>query len=289
MNRVLWVLLILGFTSCDNINSLISQNTEGQNPVARVDNKYLFEKDLKGLLPERSRPEDSVNIVERYIDTWIKKQLMLKHAEKNLAIDEAEIERRVQEYRFQLIIYAFEKKYVEENLDTLITDEQVKTYYEENLDNFELKQNIVKGVFLKVPKEAPKTKQVKKWLQKWDTDKQREKLNSYAYSYASIFHLNDSVWINFDEMIANTPFPDQISNKVQVLRKQRFLEASDSAYVYYFRINDSKIADQTSPLEYVDMQIRDILMNKRKLALTREFENKIFNEARRKNEYEIYN
>ena len=61
-------------------------NNEKGNELARVDNEYLYESDIEGLVPATSFPHDSIVLVRNYIDNWFKTKLMLKQARKNIFI-----------------------------------------------------------------------------------------------------------------------------------------------------------------------------------------------------------
>ena len=61
-----------------------------------------------------------------------------------------------------MIIYNYEQQLVDQNLDTVITFDQIQNYYINNMENFVLSQNIFKGRFIIVNKEAPKIDLLKK-------------------------------------------------------------------------------------------------------------------------------
>ncbi len=262
------------------------QPVEG-TPVARVGNAYLMKEEVMGLLPSRYTPDDSANVAGRYVNSWVKKQLMLQNAEESMEINEAEIQRKIQDYRYQLIVYAYEQQIISEQLDTAISDQEIVQYYQENLDNFQLKQNIIKGRFMKLPKEAPRMKKVQNWIRS-DEQGEVEKLLSYARTFSDAYLLEDSVWIDFEDITANTPFKDEITNPVNTLKNTSYLETSDSAHVYLLRIKEYKIREQVSPLPFVKDRVRDILLNKRAVTLKQEHEDKIYQKALEKNLYEIY-
>ena len=284
-----WVLGFFMLWSCDYIKQFNKQEEVQQAaPIARVHDKKLYPDDLKGLVPENASKEDSTSRVERFVDAWIKKQLMMHVAEENTTLDEAEINRRIEDYKYDLLVYAYEKQFVAENLDTLVTGAQIEAYYEENKSNFELRQNIVKGVFLTVPKDARKVNALKKWMQANPVDKQLEKIKDYALSSATAYHINDSVWIEFDDLIINTPFVSELPNKIQTLKRQKFLETDDEDNYYFIRILSYKLDSDTSPIEFVQDQIKDIILNKRRMELRKAHEKSILEQAKNDNSYEVY-
>ena len=256
-------------------------------PVARVYNNYLYQEDLEGIVDRNASAEDSASITERYVDSWIRKQLLIAEAANQIEFDEAELERKILDYRYALMVYEFEKKYVNQRVDAEVNDEEINEYYQENKANFELKQNIIKGIFAKVPKEAPRTGRLKNLFQKELTQEVNDEIKSYCLSFAASYSLDDSVWYDFEDVIKNTPLVS-IPNKVQFLRTNKFIETSDDIYVYFVKVMDYKISDQISPLEFVRDDIEQIIRNKRKVSLTQTLEEDIYEDASENNDFEIY-
>ena len=112
-------------------------------------------------------------------------------------------------------------------------------------------------------------------------------MREYAFQFADNYSLEDSTWIKFDEVTRNSPF-STITNKVQFLKRTRYVEEEDSLYLYLLKINEYKISEEISPLEFVKDDIRNIIVNKRKVALVKELENEIFEEAKKDEDYQIY-
>lgn len=256
-------------------------------PVARVYDNYLYKEDLEGIVDANANPEDSTNIMGRYIDSWVRKQLLITEAANQIDFDEAELERKILDYRYALMVYEFEKNYVNQRVNPEVDQDEIEAYYRENKANFELKQNIIKGIFAKVPKEAPRTGRLKKLFESELDEEAREEIKSYCLSFAASYSLDDSVWYDFEDVIKNTPLVS-IPNKVQFLRSNDFIETSDDIYVYFVRVLDYKISDQISPLEFVKDDIVQIIRNQRKVALTQKLEEDIFDEASENNDFEIY-
>ena len=94
---------------CDFINK--SQRPKSE-PVARVGDNYLYAQDLVKDMPMGLSPSDSGRLVDKYIDDWIKKQLLFIKANEELSISEINIDRKVEDYRYALIMHEFEKIYI---------------------------------------------------------------------------------------------------------------------------------------------------------------------------------
>jgi len=255
-------------------------------PVARVKDTFLYKNDLNGMVPDDVSSEDSIQITSQYIDDWIKKQLMIDRASESMQLNEADLERRVLDYRYALIVYEYEKLLINQELNRQVTDEEITQYYGEKQDNFILRQNIIKGLFAKLPKEAPRITNIRNQFRSYPSSN-IEEMRSYCYQFASLTHLEDSLWVNFNEVIKNTPLAS-VPNKVQFLRSNNFVETSDDECVYLLRILDFKISEENSPLEYVRDDIVNIIINKRKIELTKQLEDQTIKAAQQRKDFEKY-
>ncbi len=67
--------------------------------------------------------------VTTYIDSWIRKQLLISQAMKTIDINEAEVERKVLEYRYPLIRYEYQNFYINKNLNGTVSAEDPKVLH----------------------------------------------------------------------------------------------------------------------------------------------------------------
>ena len=259
---------------------------EDEQPLASVGDIYLFSKDVEGIVPPGNSKSDSVDLMERHIKGWIKKQLLISEAQKQLTFDEVDLERRVLDYRYALMMHEFEKYNIARNIDTNISEEEIAQYYQENIVNFELKQNIIRGYFIQLSKDAPKLARFKRLL-KSNKEEDIEELKSYAFSYGTKVHLDDSVWVNFDDVISTTPLMD-IPNKTDFLRRNKYYEIPNDNYIFFLKISQYKIQNDTSPLEFVRDDIQKIILNKRKVRLAKKLEEDIYKNALENEDFKIY-
>ena len=89
--------------------------------------------------------EDSAFFVERYMNLWIRKQLMLHHAGINLSDDLLDHEKQIREYRSSLLIYAYQQELINQNFDTTILSKDVDDYYSQYHEKFKLSK--MKGLW----------------------------------------------------------------------------------------------------------------------------------------------
>ena len=279
MNKVLIILLILA-TSCSTFFKKKSERV-----LARVYDVYLYESDIKGIVSPGTLPKDSLAITRSFIDNWVRQRLILVQAEKNLTKAQMDFTRQLEDYENSLKIYEYENALVRQNLDTLITEEEMQNYYDANQQNFLLKDNIVQVQYVKLPVKSPYLKQVKKLLSSDDPD-EKNKLAGLCEKQAADYFLDDQNWVLFNDLLKQIPVRSY--NQEDFLKNHRDLEYQDSMYLYLVRFKDFKIKESISPLSFEKQRIRDIILNKRKIELINRMQEDIYVNARKKNVFEIF-
>lgn len=283
---LLAVSLMLFMSSCD----LFKMKNEEKDPdnliVATVGSANLYHSDIDHISREMSPDLDSAELVNRYIQSWVKKQLVIKEASQNLTINEAEINRKLLDYRYALIAYEYEKNYVEEELNKEVTQAEIEEYYQNNNKNFALKEIIVRTNFVKLEKDLPQRRQLERLLNS-DEESKKQELKDFAIRYANNYFMEDSTWINFDDIILNTPLTKN-NNHVQLIRNEKLIHVDDETYAYYFKILEYRLQDQVPPLEFVKDEISKIIVNKRRAEIAEKLKRDIYNNALKNNEFTIY-
>jgi hypothetical protein len=283
------VCLILLASSCDLIRMKKGDGggDNSRRAVARVEQSFLYLDELKGIVPSDASKEDSATRISSYVNSWIRKQLLLNEAAKNIDINEAEVERKVLDYRYSLIGYEFQNFYIQKNLNDSVSWDEIETYYKSHQDNFILKQNIVQGTYIKVPKTAPRIQRVKE-LMFSKKEKDITELKSYCLRFSAAYQLPDSTWIEFDKLAANSPLAE-IPNKIQFLRNYGYYETNDVNFLYFLKLDAYKISDNVSPLEFVQEDIKNIILNKRKVELAKKLEDEVYENAAKRKDFEVFN
>ena len=277
-------LIVLLAFSCKTKNSETDAGAEDK-PIARVFEKKLYADDIKLILPKSSSPKDSEIFVKSYIQQWITNELMLHQAEGNLSNDDKDIQKEIDEYRKDLLVYRYETELVHQKLDTAVSGQDIEAYYKEHEQNFMLKDNIVKVTYVKVNKKVPNADKIKKWYISKDT-KDQDNLKKYCIQYADNFFLDDNTWLLLDDVMKEIPLHDY--NPELFLKTNRQIELSDTLFNYYLNIKEFKIKNTASPLSFEKENIRQIIINKRKLSLIEDMKHSIYSEAKENNNFEVY-
>jgi hypothetical protein len=263
------------------------ETTADQNRIviARANTAYLYADEVKDIVPFGTSTKDSLELIKKYIDNWVHETLVIQKAESNLSEDKKNVEKQLQDYRNSLITFAYEKELVNQKLDTLVTPNEIEEYYNNNKANFELRDNIIKVIYIKVNKTAPEMKKLKNWY-KSDEPKDKEQLASYCHQFAANFYLDDNSWLFFDDLLKEIPI--QTYNKELFLQNNRFVEVSDSLYNYFVNIKGFKIRNSLSPISFETENIKNIILNKRKLQLIAKMKEDVYNDAVNNNKIEIF-
>lgn len=288
MKNFIAIAFIISLGSCDLIRMKKGKETldERRQPIARVNDAYLYADELKGIVPEKTTKDDSAARLNAYVNSWVRKQLLIQEAQKTISIDEAEVERKVLDYRYSLIGYEYLNYYIRQHLNDSVDDASIEAYYKAHLDNFILKQNIIRGTYIKVPKDAPRTKRIKD-LMFSTKEKEIAELKSYCLSFSAAYHLSDSSWIEFDKLAVNSPLAE-IPNKIQFLRTYGYYETADPSFLYFLKVDEYKITDNVSPLEFVRQDIKNIILNKRKVELAKKLEDEVYENAEKRKDFEVF-
>ncbi len=254
-------------------------------PLVSVHDKVLYLKDVQEILPEDISPQDSTMQVNKFIDIWVKNQLLIKKAELNLRSEEKDVQKQLDEYRSSLLIYKYKQKYTAQKIDTVITQDQLQKYYNENKSELLLNMNIVKVVFAKLPFDNPNQYKVK-YLIRSDKEKNKLELEKLITENAGVFTDYDAEWIAFTDFLKNLPL--QVSNQEEFLKNTQYIESQDSVYNYFVKINDYKLKNEVAPLIFVEDDIRTIIMNKRKNELIDQLESNIYRYALNRNKIKYF-
>jgi len=280
MRKLILFAVILSFVTCSDF-----KRKSGEKPVARAFDKYLYPNDINDIMPANISASDSVIAARDYIEKWINKQLLLNKAEINLTEEEQNVDKQIENYKTSLLIYKYEQSLIEQKLDTFISFQEIEEYYNENSSNFMLNDNLVKALFLQVPRTSPEIWKIRRWYRSAN-EEDIKKLENYCYQYATKYDFFDDSWVYFSEIGKSLPI--KIDNPEQYLKYRKFIEIKDSTYYYFVNIKDRRLIGTVSPLEIVSKNIRNIILNKRKIRLIKELEANIYNDALNRNNFIIY-
>ena len=276
------LVLVLVLTSCTFLHK-----TEEQFAIARVNKNFLYLSDIEGLVAAGTSKIDSTLLVQNYINTWAKQQLLVAGAELNLSKQKQEyFDKLISQYKIDLYGKAYLEALVKKSIDTVVTAPEAQQYYQANKKAFKLNEELVKLRYVYLDDQMIDFDAVETKFKRFNLDDKKQ-LDSMAIQFKA-YALNDSVWVRYSQVLNKIPRL-RLENKNQLLKKSNFIQLKDSLGVYLMQINDVLLRNNTAPLQYVKSTIDQIVINKRKLELTRELEKEITKDAIKNKQFEIYN
>lgn len=244
--------------------------------AARAFDKFLSWDEVKAIVPDAANPEDSALLAERYINDWMKEQVLLYTAEQRLPENQKQFEEELEAHRKALLTYAYENLFVQQRLDTLISEEEITRFYEDNQNIFALNDYIVKVKFVVLPESTPKLKQFKKLFESNDQE-DLIKLEQFCVDNGAVYYIDTESWMYFEELL--TKIPIDVYNIEAFLRQNNRAEFSEEGKLYFVKFIEFKLKDTVSPLPLVESSIKSMILNRRKKELLAKMRDEIFLDA----------
>ena len=281
MRYLLGIFLLGTIASCN----WFEPKVEG-DPIARVNENYLYREDIASLIKDGTTAEDSAVIVNNYINRWATRLLLLNGAERNLSDDKmVEFNKLVDQYKSDLYTKAYMDALVSQNIDSTVSTSQANEVYEKNRETFKLNEELVKLRYINISNTAINLDEVEERFKRFD-EEDKNYLDSISVQFKS-FSLKDSIWVKASQVVEKIPVVNA-ENKKELLKKSNFVQLKDSLSLYLVQVNDVLLPDDYAPLEYVKPTVDQIVINKRKLELIKQLEKDITKDAIKNNRFEIY-
>ena len=273
----LWLVAFFLFFSCD------SERFGGRKPIAEAGGKYLYKEDLENIFFTEMSKEDSLTVIQNYIRTWATDVLMYEKAQENIK-NEEKIADLVEKYRRSLLTYEYQLQLVKDRLNNTVSPTEIKAYYEKNPQLFQSKEVLIKGLFLKIPNQAPDIDVLRSLLNNSD-EKNLDQIESLSIKNAAKFEYFDQKWHPLLEFQRKSPI--RIENK-ESLRHRSFYESQDSLSIYFLYVQEYMPEGELQPLDYTEGKIRRILLEQRKSNFLKQFGDKLYEEAIREGKVKIH-
>ncbi len=246
-----------------------------RKPLLEVEGKFLYVDEVQQVIPPNVNDTDSTEIAQSYVRQWATDVLMYENAKRNIT-NKNEIDELVESYRKSLIIHQYQQKMIEQRLPKEPAEDDLKKFYTQYGEQLVLKEGILKGLLLIVPKNAPKLANVRSWVQTANT-KSLESIEKYSIQNAISYDYFGDKWLAFSEVLKRIPL--KIEDPTRFLSSNRFVETQDSTQHYFLRIQSYRTSGQTEPYEMAKNRIATILLNKQKADFITKFENEIYDDA----------
>ena len=274
--NAVYILFTLTLASCQYLGFEQKENN-GEKPIASVYNVNLYKNEIIDLIPHNLSERDSILLVKSIINSWAKQQLFKKKAEQNLTQENSKkYSKLLQDYKHGLLVNGYKERLVKQQLDTVVSEEEVLVYYRENNQNFRLNEELIKIKYLHFGNDVLDKKQFIKLFKSTNYEDlltlENQGLNFKGYN------LNDSIWLKVEDvMLKNPKFREILKEKL--LKKTKFIQKEDSLGLYLVAVKDVLKRNDIAPLNYITPTIKQMILHKRKLQLIRDIEKTLIKDA----------
>jgi hypothetical protein len=244
--------------------------------VAEIDDKRLFLSEVSTIFPSGIDKKDSVELLRKYINAWARQYLIAAKAEMYLDKAQKDVSRELEDYRLSLLSYRYENQYVEQKIDTAVTQEDIEAFYEQHAETFPLTAPWVQAISVKVRKNASGVAAIRRYARTAGEDSM-SKLDSLCAKADAVCDFFNDQWVDLEFLAQKTVF--SLEQCAQAIKENGYLEMSDDRHTYMLSFRAMKKEGDAAPLEHVRDAIVHQIIGKRKRDLIKHLENSAFNEA----------
>lgn len=265
------ILILFAVSSCN-----LLEFRSGDEVVANVGDHYLYKEDIKNLIPGGTSYSDSIMMVRQYVNSWALKYLLLLKAEEELSKTDKDVEGELEDYRNSLLVYRYERQYVDQRLDTLVSDQEARDYYDQNASNITINNSVVKARVIKIASSSPNLARIKS-MYKAESLEDIDELERICFNSAERYNNFDNKWVDLSFVARELPL--DLFRCEEILRSSSNIDAQDSLYSYFAYFPQRIAPEGKPPFEYYLPRIKEIIISHRKQELIANLEKDLIKEA----------
>ena len=281
------LLFALLAVSCQVVHRVTDSAAElfGDAVVARVGEHRLMRSELAEYIPAGVSSEDSLGLAQQYIKAWAEELLFMDMAESRLSKEEQDVSKELEEYRRTLLKYRYEERYINERLDTLISDEEVRNYYQAHTDKFVVDRPLLKARYMIIPADSRSLKKIKE-LMSSDDAMDAIAADSLAFTAALRYVDSSDSWMDAI-LLARDLGTDEVS-MMKALKGRSIELKGDDGNLRVAWVVDIVQKGSPAPLDFCAERIKDVILSARKHELVSGLEQELLKDALGKGKFVIY-
>jgi len=262
-----------------------SFNHQGKTPLVEVGDAFLYKEDLDAALPVGIHDKDSVRFAEDYIRNWVEDVLLYGKAEGNIP-DNEKIDQQVAAYRRALIMHTYQEELVRQKLGTEVSEEEIEAYYEAHAAQFRAEQPYIQGLFMKVPVQTRNLNRVRNWYKR-NTQDAIDGLEKFSIAHAVSYEYFYDRWRPVSEFALKMPL-EALETDMDYLKRNKNVEVRDTVYCYFLHVEQFLPKGDPLPLEYAKNEIKEMIINLKRVAFINQIKNDLYREASENNDIIYY-
>jgi len=262
-----------------------NKNTKTDDKIiARAYDNVLYLQEIKDIIPNNINKEDSIYIAQSYINDWIKTQLYLVNAKKNLSDEQMDFEKEMLAYKNSLIIHTYQQEILKEKCKNIhLSREDLLAYYHSHKEEFTSNESYYQLRYFIGPKSSLQKEELRSLIKKEENTNDYE---TYCLRHAIDYFADNTKWISIQEI--TQVFPNEMQNEIRNIHKTKMIEYSDSINYYAIMIFNIQEENEIKDFEIVKDEIEETIIFEKKIQFIKDFEQEMFSEAEKKANIEIF-
>jgi len=241
--------------------TFFSDQTIADKVVVSAFGKDLLLDSLCSRIPNELSLEDSSLLSERIIEGWVRENVLLAQAEKNIDEFSSEFEASIRSYRNALLVTQFEREFIASRVDTQVQEEEIEKFHSDYPELFQLREHVLRAVFIEINTEEELLDSARVWLTKADSSSV-PKLEQWSIERGAHFALDVDYWWFLSDLLETVPM--QVYRIEDQLRDRRLIEFTDGESRYLLRILEHRLKDLPSPISIARKRIVDLIIQERR-------------------------
>lgn len=285
-------MLVFFFLACSVISACSrKEQTENmqEEVLLTIGDSTLTLRDVLIRIPGGLAPEDSAAMFATIVDSWVEQLLISDFAVENIN-DIERIDRLTNQYRNRLIAQQYRRQ-LHENGKVSVSDDDLKKYYEKHKDSLLLERPVVKGILIKLPTDAKRLKEVRKWVFSGKPD-DLDKLEKYGLRETLQYSIFEDRWVDWNNVAEQIPY--RFYDADAFLELEQNFETSYNGVTYLLHISGYVKTGDQMPQEYAKLAITELLEKESLASYERKLldalRNKAFKDGKLKGvNYDLFN
>ena len=253
-----------------------SDETIEDKVVVSAFGKNLLLDSLCSRIPDELSFEDSTLLSERIIEGWVRENVLLAQAEKNINEFSSEFEASIRSYRNALLVTQFEREFIASRVDTQVQDEEIEKFHSDYPELFQLKEHVLRAVFFEINTEEDMLDSARIWLTTADSSS-IPKLEQWSIERGAHFALDVDYWWFLSDLLQTVPM--QVYRIEDQLRDRRLIEFTDGDTRYLLRILEHRLKDLPSPISIARKRIVDLIIQERRRSILENLRDDLVSDA----------
>jgi len=255
---------------------IFSDETIEDKVVVSAFGKNLLLDSLCSRIPDELSFEDSTLLSERIIEGWVRENVLLAQAEKNINEFSSDFESSIRSYRNALLVTQFEREFIASRVDTKVQDEEIEKFHSDYPELFQLKEHVLRAVFFEINTEEDMLDSARIWLTTADSSSV-PKLEQWSIERGAHFALDVDYWWFLSDLLQTVPM--QVYRIEDQLRDRRLIEFTDGDTRYLLRILEHRLKDLPSPISIARERIVDLIIQERRRSILENLRDELVSDA----------